>query len=159
MKVLSTPSPYSLQGMSEKIHFQGFVCERSLQSYDLLAQDQFAGACRRRIRLVQLITPIIKNPATYPELSRKPDDVVARAHPFNGLSAELIAVPLPFLSLNFATPFAHTVHPKLPHSKDYFRFAVTRTQSTGPAAMRPVLRKAAEQKGRRETIKQEPRSH
>jgi hypothetical protein len=39
MKALSTPSPYSLQGMSEKIHFQSFICQQSLELEDLLAQD------------------------------------------------------------------------------------------------------------------------
>jgi len=39
MKVLSTPSPYSLQGMSEKIHFQSFIGQQSLELEDLLAQD------------------------------------------------------------------------------------------------------------------------
>jgi len=39
MKVLSTPSPYSLQGMSEKIHFRVLFANQSLELEDLLALD------------------------------------------------------------------------------------------------------------------------
>ena len=110
MKVLSTPNPYSLQGMSEKIHFQSFIHEQSLQSYDLLAQDQLAGSRGRRVGLVQSIAPIVKNPATYAELSREPDNVVATMHSFNSLSSKLVAVPLPLRSFHFAAPFPQSVH-------------------------------------------------
>jgi hypothetical protein len=72
--------------MSEKIHFHGFIRKPSLQVENLFAQHQFPSSAKRWIRFVDSIAPIIGDPATNPELSRKARDVPAHVHPFNCLS-------------------------------------------------------------------------
>jgi len=76
----------------------------------LFAQYQFARSSRRNVALVQSITPVVKNSATYAELSREPDDVVASTHSFDSLPPKLAAIPLSFPSFHFAAPFPQSVH-------------------------------------------------
>ena len=104
-----TSSSYSLQGTSEKIHFQNLIRQESFQLEDLLAQDQLAGSLRGRIALVESITPNVKQSSTYPEIPRERDDVVARVHSFNGLTTKFVTVPLPLFSFHFAAPFPQSV--------------------------------------------------
>jgi hypothetical protein len=75
----------------------------------LLAQDQLAGSLRRRIGLVESITPNVKQSSTDAELPRERNDVVARIHPFNGLPTKFVTVPLPLFSFHFAAPFPQSV--------------------------------------------------
>jgi hypothetical protein len=93
---LATPSPYSLQGTFEKIHFQGLICQQSLELGDLLAQDQFAGPYRMRVSLVHSVAPVVKYPAAYCELFCEPNNVATRIHSLDGLPPKLITAPLRF---------------------------------------------------------------
>jgi hypothetical protein len=67
-----------------------------------------------------LITPVVENSATYAQLSREPDDVVAPAHLLNRLSPKLVTVPLSFLWVHFGAPSAQSVHDKTAIVKDHF---------------------------------------
>src|ERR1700680_1221113 len=109
MTVPSTPSPYSLQGMSEKIHFQSFIRQQSLELEDLLAQDYLARPPGRGIGLFHSGAPLIEHSPGYSELPSEPDDVAAGVHPFNSLSAKLTTVSLTFSSFHFAAPFPQSV--------------------------------------------------
>ena len=114
---LPTPSPYSLQGMSEKIHFQRFVRQHLLQLGDLPTSDQLAGSRMGRVYFFESIAPVVKQSSRYPKLSRKPEYVVAGLHLLESLASKLVTVSLPFLSLHFATPFSQSVHHKPSHSR------------------------------------------
>lgn len=96
---LATPSPYSLQGMSEKIHFERFICQHPLQLGDLPTQDQLAGSCMGRVYFLESIAPVVKQSSRYPKLSRKPEYVVAELHSLESLASKFVTVSLPFLSL------------------------------------------------------------
>jgi hypothetical protein len=74
-----------------------------------MAQNQFARPRAGRISLVETISPIVKNPPTYPELSGEPDDAVAIMHSFDCLSSKFVAVPLCLFSFHFAAPFPQSV--------------------------------------------------
>ena len=113
---LPTPSPYSLQGMSEKIHFQRFIRQHPLQLGDLPTQYQLAGSRIGRVYFFESIAPVVKQSSRYPKLSRKPEYVVAGLHSLESLASKFITVSLPFLSLHFAAPFSQSVHHKLSHS-------------------------------------------
>jgi hypothetical protein len=102
---LPTPSPYSLQGMSEKIHFQRFIRQHPLQLGDLPTQDQLAGSRMGRVYFFESVAPVVKQSSRYPKLSRKPEYVVAGLHPLESLASKFVTVSLPFLSLHFAAPF------------------------------------------------------
>jgi len=99
-----------LQGAFEKIQFHRFVRQYSLESKYLPAQYDFARTPDRGIRrLLQSVTPTVQQMASYPELSAKPRDVVARVHSFNSLPPKLLAVSLASFSLHFAAPFPQSV--------------------------------------------------
>ena len=106
---LPTPSPYSPQGTSEKIHFQGFIRQQPLQFGDLLTQDQLAGLRVWRVCFFESIARVVKQPPRYPKLSRKPQEVVAGLHSLKSLASKLVTVSLPFLSFHFAAPFPQSV--------------------------------------------------
>ena len=127
---LPTPSPYSLQGMSEKIHFQRFVRQHPLQLGDLPTQDQLAGSRIGRVYFFESIAPVVKQSSRYPQLSRKPEYVVAGLHLLECLASKLVTVSLPFLSLHFAAPFSQSVHHKLSHPRGSLQMSVPYATST-----------------------------
>jgi hypothetical protein len=98
-----------LQGTSEKIHFQGFVCQQSLEPKDLLAQDDLAGSARMRVGFIKSLSPDVKQSASYAELAGEPNNVVARVHSLNSLLPKLVRVSLPSFSRHFAAPFPQSV--------------------------------------------------
>jgi hypothetical protein len=59
---------------------------------------------------------IVKDPATYPELSCEPNDVAARIHRFNGLPPKFLAKTLSFLWFHFAGHSRKVCTIKLSHS-------------------------------------------
>src|SRR5580698_1524598 len=75
-----------------------------------MAQNQFARPVAGRASLIEPITPIVKNPPTYPELSGEPGNAVATMHSFDCLPSKLVAVPLCLFSLHFVAPFPQSVH-------------------------------------------------
>ena len=59
---------------------------------------------------LDLIAPIVQDPARYPEVSCKCNNVSTRM--FDSLLSKFLAAPLTLPSLHFATPFTQSVHDK-----------------------------------------------
>ena len=116
---LPTSSPYSLQGASEKIHFHRFVRQLSLQSKNLLAQDKFARTPGRKTRILQSVTPMVKQMACYADFPRKPRDVVACVHSFNGLLPKLFAVSLTFFRSTLQVPSCKVCNTRVSQSRGF----------------------------------------
>ena len=74
MKVLSTPSPYSLQGMSEKIHFQSFLGQQTLQPMNLLPIRRFMRVRPRCffswLEVIEFGLPLVQTPSAYSQFFR-----------------------------------------------------------------------------------------
>jgi hypothetical protein len=99
-----------LQGTSEKIHFHRPVRDHSLESADLLAEDEFAGMHLSRIAFVQSIAPVIEQSAVYAEFPRKPENVVARLHSLDRIVPKFLTEPFSLFPFHFAAPLQQSVH-------------------------------------------------
>jgi hypothetical protein len=53
-----------------------------------------------RVYFFESIAPVVKQSSRYPQLSRKPEYVVAGLHSLESLASKFITVSLPFLSLH-----------------------------------------------------------
>src|SRR6185312_15845370 len=87
-RVVLASSRDFLQGTPEKIYFQGFVCQRLLQSTVFPLQPALIALfCLpfRAIQRSQLITPLVQHRPMHPKLFGQFQNTVAVPHPFHCL--------------------------------------------------------------------------
>ena len=102
-------SPDSLQGTSEKIHFDRLVCKYPFKSKNLLAQYELAGTSNWSVCVLQSVTPVVEQVTSHPDLPREPRDVVARVHSLHGLLSKFLAVSLTSFVVHSEPPFQLSV--------------------------------------------------
>src|SRR5262249_10320788 len=90
--------PEALTDTSEKIHFEGLLCQQPLQPLVLFAVGSRVRArtCRfvAWLNRFELRAPLVEAPWSYPKFSRQLTNVLACPHPLHGLSLKFPGVSL-----------------------------------------------------------------
>jgi len=96
---LPASSLYFLQGTLEKIHFQGFLGQQSLQPMDLLSIGRFMGTrpwCFFSwLEVIEFGLPLVEAPPAYTQFFRQIANVVGTSHALDSHALKLPRVSLP----------------------------------------------------------------